>query len=301
MKKAIIYLFTGTGNTLKVGKLYKEYLSEYETFIYVISVNNGQVPNPNDYDLVGFGYPIHAFNAPEPFVKFIKKIPDVQNKKTFIFKSSGEGLHLNDGSSGKSIRILKKKGYNIVQERHIVMPYNIIYRHTDGMAKQMWIYANAMVKLNCIDIVSDKEDNLKVRITRKWFVPILRIEWFWARFHGPFFKVKKKKCINCDKCINSCPMGNITKNSKGKYKFHHKCSLCMKCSFHCPKGAINVGIFRFWKVTGDYHLEELVKDEHISFPYINGKEKGVYKMYRKYYRECDQKLKEANIPLLEND
>jgi len=36
MKKAIIYVYSGTGNTKLVAEMYKEFLSEYETTIFMV-------------------------------------------------------------------------------------------------------------------------------------------------------------------------------------------------------------------------------------------------------------------------
>lgn len=110
--KTILYVFSGTGNTLKVAALYKKYLESYDgnsVDIYRISTKSGEIPDPSGYDLVGLGYPIHGFSAPEPAINFCNKLPEVENKRTFIFKSSGEGLHINDCSSQKCIKILEKK------------------------------------------------------------------------------------------------------------------------------------------------------------------------------------------------
>lgn len=292
--KTLLIIYSGTGNTLSVAGLYQQYLGN--TDIYRISVNSGALPDLEEYDLIGFGYPIHGFNAPMPFVHFLKTLPSVKGKKSFLFKTSGEGLHLNDGSSQFSWRILKRKGFDVMSERHIVMPYNMIYRHTDGMAKQMWIYAKAMVHLHSKEILAKKQEKIRQPIYKTWYVPLFRIEWYFARLHGRLFKVDQKKCIKCGKCVRSCPAGNIIERD-GCYRFGGKCDLCMACSFGCPKNAISVGIFKYWKVNGSYHVELLANDETIKFPYIDGTEKGIYKIYRKYYRECDNRLKHAGMSI----
>lgn len=293
--KIILYVFSGTGNTLKVANLFKEYLTDDEVTVYSVSKKSGPPPSPNYFDMVGIGYPIHAFYAPEPITKFVKSLQKVQNKPAFIFKSSGEGLHINDCSSQKLIRILSKKGYDVTIERHIVMPYNMIYRHSDEMAKQMWIYAKAYVKCICGELKGGIREKVKKNFLLCAFPAfVASIEQPFAHLHGTMFKVNKKKCVNCGKCIKTCPENNI-EIKKGKYKFGHKCVLCMGCSFGCPKNAISVGVFKFWKVNGSYKLEELAKDKNIIFPLVPNRAKGIYKLYKKYYREVDAKLKAANI------
>ncbi len=291
--KVILYVFSGTGNTLKVASLYKKYLNADVT-VYRISEKSGMPPSPEGYDLVGIGYPIHAFNAPEPVLKFAKNLPEVAYRRAFVFKSSGEGLHINDCSSQKLIKILNKKGYDVTLERHIVMPYNMIYRHRDEMAKQMWIYAKAYVKYCCGELENYRREKVKQPVYKTFYAPLFRIEQLFSHLHGPLFKVDGKKCVNCNRCINCCPENNI-EYKDGKFRFGKKCVLCMGCSFGCPTDAIHVGIFGLWKVNGSYRLEELAKDESLPFPYVPDKAKGIYRLYKKYYREVDEKLESAGI------
>lgn len=298
--KVILYVFSGTGNTLAVAELYKKYFEnnckEISADIYRVSEKSDVPPSPDDYDLVGVGYPIHAFMAPEPIISFCKKLPEVKGKRAFFFKSSGEGLHVNDCSSQKLLKILTKKGYDVMMERHIVMPYNMIYRHKDAMAKQMWIYAHALADLNSREIICGKRERVKRSFLKTmWFAPIGWIEQHFAHFHGPAFKVDAKKCINCGKCVKNCPQNNI-EFKDGKYVFGHNCVLCMGCAFGCPKDAVNVGVFKYWKVNGSYNLEKLKDDDSIVFPYVPVA-KGIYRLYKRYYRDCEKKLSAAGLDI----
>ena len=292
--KVVLYVFSGTGNTLKVASLYRQYLNADVT-VYRIAKKSPPPPSPEEFDLIGIGYPIHAFSAPEPILKFVKTLPTLCGKRAFVFKTSGEGLHLNDGSSQKLIKILSKKGYDVLFERHFVMPYNMIYRHSDEMAKQMWIYAKAMTALSAKEIEDGVRKKTKQNAFKMAFTAVFRtIEQPFAHVHGPLFKVNTKKCIQCGKCIKICPQANI-KIKDGKFKFGTDCVLCMGCSFNCPTDAVKVGFFKFWKVNGSYRLNELEKDESLYFPLVPDRAKGIYRLYKKYYRECDAQLKAANI------
>ena len=310
--KVILYVFSGTGNTLKVANLYKKYLesankstttdapdkgASVTVDIYHNTKKSGNMPSPENYDLVGIGYPIHGFSAPEPAIKLCNDLPEVKDKPTFFFKTSGEGLHLNDYSSQKCLKILTKKGYNVTSEKHIVMPYNMIYRHKDEMAKQMWIYAHALVDLHCRELLDGKRENVKRNaFISAWFAPVRFLEQKFAHLHGPAFKVHADKCVNCMRCVNVCPQNNI-KFEDGKFKFGHDCVLCMGCSFGCPADAISVGVFGLWKVNGSYRVDELVKDDSIPFPFVPHKAKGIYRIYKKYYRECDEYLNSSGLKI----
>lgn len=295
--KVILYVFSGTGNTLKVAALYKKYLHA-EVTVHRIK-KGAQAPSPEEYDLIGIGYPIHAFNAPEPVLKFVKDMPKVAYRRAFVFKTSGEGLHINDCSSQKLIKILKRKGYDVTLERHYVMPYNIIYRHSDEMAKQMWIYAQAFAKFSCGELEKFKRMKVKQPVYKTFYAPALRwIEQHFSHLHGPLFKVDANKCIDCGRCVSVCPENNI-RVVDGKYKFGRGCVLCMGCSFGCPNNAIKIGVFKFWKVNGSYRLEELAKDKDVAFPLVPDRAKGIYRLYKKYYREVDAILEDDGIDIKE--
>ena len=48
--KAVLYVFSGTGNTRLIADLYKKYLTDYETVIFDIEIQKGSasfVPPPN--------------------------------------------------------------------------------------------------------------------------------------------------------------------------------------------------------------------------------------------------------------
>ena len=84
-KKAIIYWFSGTGNTEKVAREYKKNFEEnkIETLLYKVGDNFENMPNPQNYDYVGIAYPIHGFNAPYPIFDIIKLFPKTKNKNIF--------------------------------------------------------------------------------------------------------------------------------------------------------------------------------------------------------------------------
>ena len=113
MKKAIIYVFSGTGNTrLVANKIAEELINQgINTTVFDVRKPILDVPNPNQYDIALFGYPIHAFNTPKFFLDFIKQLPRVKEMSTYIFKTSGEPFHINNASSFSLVRKLKKHGF----------------------------------------------------------------------------------------------------------------------------------------------------------------------------------------------
>lgn len=310
MKKAVIYVFSGTGNTRLVADLYKEFLTEYETSIYDVKMKKIEsagkvnfefqnIPDPNEFDLIGFGHPVYGFNIPKPFDQFIDFLPKIKtSKKAFVFKSSGEGLYINEFSSQRLIHKLEKKGYEFISDRHYVMPYNMIFRHTPDMVKREWLYSKAYARLSCEDIQKGKKDKVHINPLLRFWVPLVRIEWIFYPLSAPFsFKVDMEKCIKCQKCVRNCPLNNISFDGNA-FKFGHNCTMCTSCSFGCPTCAISIGILNGWRINGSYKIKETAMNAAIQSPEIGVDYTGLHPwLYKNYYRKIDKKLLEAGITL----
>ena len=78
--KVLLIDFSGTGNTTLCGDFIGEAFINKGHQVTHYSYKDG-VPfvDFEEFDLVGFGYPIHAFNVPEAFNKYIKHLPKVNN------------------------------------------------------------------------------------------------------------------------------------------------------------------------------------------------------------------------------
>ncbi len=347
-KRAIIYVFSGTGNTLIAAQhtawalfhngIYTDIyrIVSVESYIYqyaylrmnedgkftacsasekltldsskrlaplkesvndikgsLISEEFGIVPDPNSYDIAGFAYPIHAFNAPKFFLRFVKHLPALSDEKNgmpaFVFKTSGEPFKPNASSSRTLTHILKKKGYQPEFGLHMLMPYNIMFRYPKEMAKQMYLHTDMMSKK-----LADAVSNEKIKKPRynpfiSIFAFILRIQWFAAWFNGPLHKTNKHKCVGCEICVKNCPTGNIKMVPLRKDpnqtipKMGWKCTMCMNCTMGCPKGAISPGFLTPWKVNPKWNFDQLMADDSISSNWTDSPDAGYFKLFRKYY------------------
>lgn len=287
MKIAIFY-FSGTGNTKKVAKKYRESfeLSGNNCDIFPLPLKD--MPDLSQYDRVGFGYPIHSFNAPQIMLKFAKSLPKVKLKngeersKAFILKSSGEPVKMSRVSSLKLIGILKKRGFDVTNEYQYVMPYNMIFRHTDHTAYVMWETAKKLIPIDCDDVLNGVEHREKKMPFGHLFAWVLRAEHWGAHVIGVGYRVKKD-CISCGLCAKNCPADNI-KMVNGKPKFGGKCYICARCSFNCPKDCINIGLLNGWRVNGAYSFEDGDPNEK------NGHENYCKKAYARYFSEAEARI-----------
>lgn len=288
--QAIIYCFSGTGNTQKVCEKYAEFFREQgiSCVVHPMSVLT-DIPDPTNFDFVGFAYPIHGFNAPYIVYKFVRALPKLPkaDKKYFIIKTSGEPVKLNNASSLHLRAKLKKRGYTLTNEYHYVMPYNMIFRHTDLQAQKMWRTAQALVPLHAQQIIDGKKHFLQRPFLGGFISWVLRIEHSAMKTNGRNFKVKNT-CVKCMKCVNNCPVQNITYGEKG-FRFGNKCIMCARCSFHCPKDAIKIGILNGWRVNGAYNF-----DGEADATQKCKKPNYCKNAYKRYFEEAEAQISQSN-------
>lgn len=284
--RAVIYYFSGTRNTQMVCEEYCKQLSSrnVECVLHPMWVLES-IPNPNEFDLVGFAYPIHGFNAPYVVYKFLRSLPKAEGKKYFVLKTSGEPIKLNNASSIHLVDKLKRCGFSeLTNEYHYVMPYNMIFRHTDLQAQKMWQTAQALIPIDAEEILSGKKSLLKRPFFGRTISWVLRIEHSAMKVNGSTFKVKDN-CVKCMKCVNNCPVKNISYNREtGKFIFGNKCVMCARCSFNCPKDAIKIGILNGWRVNGAYNFENPDTTQTCKKPNY------CKKAYERYFAEAEAKI-----------
>lgn len=293
--KILLCYFSGTGNTKRVTELYKSALSERGHEVTEIELPNDNISSHdiNSYDLIGIGYPIHGFNAPKIILKLCKSLPK-RDKKTagvksvFVYKTSGEPVRMSDVSSLKMRKILKRRGYIVNNEYQYVMPYNIIFRHSDKAVYKMWQTAKALVPADVEELLSGKTSLPKKMFMGGFLAWVLRAEHWGAHILGKLFK-PSKDCVKCGKCVKMCPAGNIKVKKNGKIKFGGKCMICMRCSMYCPKNAVKLGLLRGWRVNGAYSFEP-PSEESAAAP--DKHEHYCEKAYARYYKNAEQKIAE---------
>lgn len=292
--RTLICYFSGTGNTKKVVDKYVEEFKNNGCNVTVQAVENDCNEDFSSYDSIGIAYPIHAFNAPSIIVNFCKKMPKQATKKMlYIIKTSGEPLKINNISSTKIVRILRKKNYVLNNEYHYVMPYNMIFRHSNAMAYKMWTTASALIAIDCKEIINAKKVTLPHFPFPSLISRVMRIEHWGGRFNGKKYKVDSK-CVKCGKCIRNCPTHNISIDKNGNFHFGNKCLMCMRCSFSCPVDAFHIGWFNNWKVNGSYNFNDKDNTEQKSH-------KNYCKnSYKKYFDRSENKIRkysQINIPV----
>lgn len=289
----LLIFFSGTSNSEYIAKTIKKDFLLYKHNVDLILIDCETIPPLiNRYDLIGIGYPVHAFNSPQIIDRFIKRLPK-GNKPYFLFKTSGETLKYNNASSRKIIRTMKRKDYILKGEYHFAMPYNLVFRFEDEFVKQLLYYASLQSKVLVNNILNDRVNMIKSNPYYNLVADALLIQRLGTFLNSFLYRVDKKSCSSCQKCLINCPEHNIYLKN-GKIKFHHHCMMCMRCSFNCPKNAIKIGFLNNWKVNGGYHLSTLSQGASNN-GYASKNNKRFYRCFKNYFVEIDYQATKLNI------
>lgn len=255
--KALVLYFSGTGHTKAVAEVLKKRIENELGFSVLLhSIEEGEAPNLEEFDLVIFSYPIHAFNMPLDYERYIRRLDLSKGKSYAIVKQSGEPHFLNDASSRTLLRRIRRSGKPFHGEWHLLMPYNIHFRYPDSLVKRILEGDRLLIDAFLKTLEIGRTCSPKERFLLSPIGWLFRIE----RLAGPLtsggYKVDSSRCVSCLRCVRSCPRKNI-RLEDGKIMFGKDCLLCMRCAFHCPTDAIHMGLFERWKVNGEYPLRSI--------------------------------------------
>lgn len=287
MIRAIIFYFSGTGNTERVVGMLKDSLHREGVHVDCSRIDrclrDGVMPDISGYDAVGIGYPVFAFNVPEPVEHFVRRLPGAEGKPVFVVKTAGEPFVFNQTSSHCIGRMLSRRGYEITYEANFLMPYNILFRYPDAVVKQLCRLAERLAEKMASDLASGVRAKPRYNPLLVLISAVMRIQQPGARLNGKLQRAAKA-CVRCGKCVRECPMGNIRMTDKG-VKFGWQCTMCMRCVMYCPMGAVKAGIIEPLAVRGGYDFDRIIHDPDIADRYIEHCDKGFFRHFKQYVRE----------------
>ncbi len=284
-----LYYFSGTGNTEVTSNWLKEELEARNCEVTLLkiedAVKKGEKISFNADDVIGIGGPVYSFNMAEIVFKFLNLLPVGDEKKVFVFSTSGGYAKYNFVSVTKIADKLNAIGYNVFHEMNYVMPTNFASCRDERLERDLCRATKEKCAFMAEEIASLKERKLERSIPATIFAVLGKSEVFGAKIFGKTLKVNDS-CIKCGKCAKECPSGNITfENSK--VKFGSKCIWCMRCIFSCPTKAIYNNIFKFTysAFKNGYSIKRIV--DSIDDKKVVSKDK--YKVFLRYVNHDDIK------------
>ncbi|XTR38694.1 EFR1 family ferrodoxin [Paraclostridium tenue] len=234
----MILYFTGTGNSRYVARKISEEINDE-----VVSINQ-LIKQESKDELISinkpfiFVCPTYAWRLPKVVTEFIRKTKFSGNNKVYFIMTCGE-------DTAKAINYIQKlcddKGWELKGMAEIKMPENYIalFPVPDKQtAKQIIEEADKLIYKIASDIRNENNFNIVAPSGLNGTIKsgITNIAFYKFIVHAKGF-YSTNQCIGCGKCVNLCPLNNISlKNEKPTWK--NKCTHCMACISGCPTKAI---------------------------------------------------------------
>ena len=237
--KAVIYYFSGTGNSLTIAR---DIAYALRGEVLSIATFKGDNRIPTDVDTVGIVYPVYAFGIPGIVERFIAKL-DLK-KDQYVFTVANYAKVQGAGIT-KAHRLLKRKGIKPAAGFGVVMPNNYTpFGEAIFEEKQNVLFKAERDKVKKIaELVRDRKTVSAETgfFLARWLLaePIVAISSAMMPGEDKNFKLNEK-CNGCGMCEKVCPVGNIEMQS-GRPVWKHCCEQCLACFHWCPNEAIEIG------------------------------------------------------------
>ena len=239
----MIFYFSGCGNSKHVAETIAEGLNDTLTFIPEAAREGRYEYELAEKESLGFVFPIYSWAPPKLVVDFVKKL-QLKAKPDYVYFACtcGDNCGLTEKVFRKAV---EEKGWLLSACFSVQMPETYI--------------AMAGFKLDTpkkAKLKIDRADNLLMRniprlINKESFSEMVvgGLAWLKTYLVNPGFNrsatddskyLSTKACIHCGKCVEVCPLKNITLE-EGRTKWHGNCTMCMACYHHCPANAIQYG------------------------------------------------------------
>ena len=239
----MIFYFSGCGNSRYVARTLAQWLNDTLFFIPEAAREGRYDYTLAEDEILGFVFPVYSWAPPRLVLDFVKQLRFAK-KPDYIYFSCTCGDQC--GQTEKIFRkALQEKGWELSACFSLKMPETYI-----GMAGfKLDTEENAHKKIE--DTKAAVMNNIPRLINKEKYSEMTVGSFAWLKSHlinKSFNKYatddskyrSTEKCISCGKCVEVCPLKNITlEDSRPKWNGH--CTMCMACYHHCPVNAIQYG------------------------------------------------------------
>ena len=247
----MIFYFSGCGNSRHVAETLARGLNDTLVFIPDAAREGRYHYTLADGESLGFVFPIYAWGPAPLVLDFIRKLdvaadsasgPSTAVPYLYFACTCGDECGLAEKMFRKAVR---QKGWSLDACFSLRMPETYI-----GMRGfKLDTEENAQRKIKVAD--GDLECFMARIANRERFsaITVGAAAWLKSRLGNPGFSrfaADDRKyhatnaCIHCGKCVEVCPLRNITLEA-GRPVWHGHCTICMACYHHCPVNAIHYG------------------------------------------------------------
>ncbi len=268
--RTVIFYFSQSGNTKKYAEKIAEGLSQGEHTCDLVRFkklkDDLEIIQKFDftkYDLIGFGIPVYYFKPPFHILDILKALPLLENKRAFLFCSSGG----NPGATlHKMKKITDKKGLKVIEanDQFIGLDKHPLYRDFDNTLPpsvghpdeadldSARLYGTQLLE-KALDPESPEVSGLRIKDSE--FAKITTFQGVNSQF--PKFNLNEEKCSQCGLCAETCPVDAIVLDPFPKWI--KKCNRCYICEMWCPEAAIECA----WTWQADFMTELMKKKGYV--------------------------------------
>lgn len=239
----MIFYFSGCGNSRFVAETIAAGLNDNLVFIPEAAREDRYEYTLAEDEKLGFVFPVYSWAPPRLVLDFVKQLQMAGKPKYVYFACTcGDQCGLTEKIFRKA---LQEKGWELSACFSTKMPETYI-----GMAGfKLDTDENARKKIE--DTKATVMNNIPRLINKECFSEMTVGGFAWLKSHlinKSFNKYATddskyrftEKCIGCGKCVEVCPLKNITLE-EGHPKWNGHCTMCMACYHHCPVNAIQYG------------------------------------------------------------
>ena len=233
--------FSGTGNSRYALEVF---LREYNDSAEMFSIEDNRVIEQIEkHDEIIFSYPVQYSNIPLFLRQFV-----IMNQKRWkdkrIFIIATMGIFSGDGA-GVLGRLLHKYGAKITGGLHLKMPDNVcdVKALKRTMDKNIKLVKKAEKKVHIAvhKIKSGKPPQEGMGVLCQ-MAGLFGQRLYFAKKTSMYtdrLQIDTSKCIGCGKCVELCPMQNITLVDD-KAVSGNQCTMCYRCANRCSEQAITL-------------------------------------------------------------
>lgn len=239
----MIFYFSGCGNSKHVAETIAAGLNDTTIFIPEAAREGRYEYELAEGERLGFVFPIYSWAPPKLVLDFVKKM-QLKAKPDYLYFvcTCGDNCGLTEKVFRKAI---EEKGWHLSACFSVQMPETYIGMpgfklDTDENAQRKIKEADTLLK-KLIPRLQNKERFSEMVVgSLAWLKTYLVNPGFNRSATDDSKYCVTEACIHCGKCVETCPLKNITLEN-GRPKWHDHCTMCMGCYHHCPVNAIQYG------------------------------------------------------------